>query len=31
MGFEILLRIDWLMAQLSFEGPPGIGLSFNCE
>ena len=24
MGFKFLLRIDWLMAQLRFEGPPGM-------
>ncbi len=25
MGFEIFFQIDWLMARLSFEGPPGMG------
>ena len=25
MGSEILLRIVWLMARLSFDDPPGIG------
>ena len=25
MGFEIFLRIVWLIAQLSFEGLPGMG------
>ena len=31
MGFEILLRIDWLMARLSFEGCPGMGYEIFLE